>query len=364
MNKLSLTLLIIVAILFSMGLIMVFNTSSAEVLTSPLSNHFSLFKQACFAALSFFVGCFVYIFGYKNIIKSAPFFYVCFLVFLALVFVPGIGQRINGANRWLGFGMFSFQPSEFMKVLIPLFYLHRFVEKKEVFTLFEFLKIFALLLLPLILILMEPDNGSAAMILATFVVLFFLTKIKWTYWALPLGIIMIIGVAFAFQMPHVHDRIRVYLHPETDILGKGHQPYQAKIAAGSGGLFGRGIGESIQKFNYLPEARSDYIAAIYAEEFGYLGVLMMLILYMGLSCVGFLIAARASSKEGYYLASILTFVISIQAFLNLGVVSGLLPSKGTNLPFFSQGGSSLIANVMMIAILISISKGSLDEKHA
>jgi len=165
-------------------------------------------------------------------------------------------------------------------------------------------------------------------------------------------------------MSHVPDRIRVYLNPELDLQGKGHQPHQARIAAGSGGLLGKGIGESLQKMDYLPEARSDYIAAIYAEEFGFIGMLGLIMLYMTIGGIGFAIAAKAPRIEGFYLVSILTFLICFQAFLNLGVVSGLLPSKGTNLPFFSHGGSSLMVNFIAIGLILSVAKKIKIKRYA
>ena len=206
------------------------------------------------------------------------------------------------------------------------------------------------------LILIEPDNGTVAIILSSLLVLFLLTKIRLLYWGLPLLVLSVIGSIVAFQMPHVHDRIQIYLHPELDLQGKGHQPYQAKIAAGSGGVWGRGLGESLQKLNYLPHARSDYIAAIFAEEFGFIGILVLVVLYMAIGYLGFSIAMKSHNLAAFYTVSILTFLICFQAFLNLGVVSGLLPSKGVNLPFFSQGGSSLLANFMVVCIILNISK--------
>jgi len=170
------------------------------------------------------------------------------------------------------------------------------------------------------------------------------------------------GGAVAYNMPHVHNRIQVYLHPELDLRGKGHQPHQAKIAAGSGKLLGRGLGESLQKFNYLPEARSDYIAAIYAEEMGFIGVLALIALYITMTACGLYIAIQSKEKGAFLLAATLTFLISIQAFLNLGIVSGLLPSKGMTLPFFSQGGSSLMVNLVVFFILLDISRKQLCLK--
>jgi cell division protein FtsW len=177
---------------------------------------------------------------------------------------------------------------------------------------------------------------------------------------LPMILLMFVGAIAAYQLPYVRGRIEVYLHPELDLKGKGHQPHQAKIAAGSGGFLGRGPGASLQKLTYLPEAQNDYIAAIYAEEFGFAGILLLVLLYMLFSFGGFSIAMRSSTLAGAYIASAITFLIALQAFLNLGVVSGLLPSKGVNLPFFSQGGTSLIANIIGLAVLLNI--GSHEEK--
>ena len=148
------------------------------------------------------------------------------------------------------------------------------------------------------------------------------------------------------------------MHPELDLKGRGHQPYQAKIAAGSGRLLGKGPGNGLQKLSYLPEAQNDYIAAIYAEEFGFVGMMALITLYLILASIGFYIAFQCGDRGGYYLASCAAFLISLQAFLNLGVVSGLLPSTGLNLPLFSQGGSSLMANIAGLSLLFSVAKGT------
>jgi cell division protein FtsW len=263
---------------------------------------------------------------------------------------------INGAHRWIGLGGITFQPSECAKILIPLAFIRWVLLQKESISWKVFLKMLAPLSIPLGLILLEPDNGTTAVVLALLVILFILTRIRARYWALPLLILIGVGALVASRMPHVPDRIRVYLHPELDLRGKGHQPHQAKIAAGSGGLFGRGLGESLQKLNYLPEARSDYIAAIYAEEFGFIGIVGLIGLYLSFAYAGFLIAMRAEEPGGFLLASTLTFLIALQAFLNLGIVSGLLPSKGMTLPFFSAGGSSLIVNITALFLLLDISR--------
>ena len=343
--------------LFSIGILMVFDTTSAEVIDRSLdiSTHHALLKQLVYGCIGVMFGLFTFFYGYRKLLNLAPYLFYAFTVFLILVFVPGIGRALNGAHRWIYLGPFSFQPSEFMKVIIPLYFIHLYL-KEETMTWKRFYLIIARLAVPLFLILIEPDNGTVAIVMVTMMALFFLCRIKWVYWLLPVLFLMSLGVLAALQMPHVKHRIEVYLHPESDLLGKGHQPYQAKIAAGSGELFGRGVGESLQKLNYLPEARSDYIAAIYAEELGFVGVLFLVLVYLFMAYSGFHIAMKAQSKAGFYVASAITFLISVQAFLNLGVVSGLLPSKGTNLPFFSQGGSSLLANCIAMALIMSAHK--------
>lgn len=363
MTRSSFFLLISVIVLVVVGLSMVFNTSSAEVLDRALSKtlYHALLKQFLYAVLGAALAVGVWFMGYREILKLSGHFLIAGSVLLILVFIPGIGQNINGASRWLGIGSYSFQPSEFVKYLIPLYYIHATSKLSSSIDFKSLLLLLLKLAIPIGLILIEPDNGTVVIIFAGLVALFILTKVRWIYWGVPLLVLALLGGAVAFQMPHVHDRIQIYLHPELDLQGKGHQPYQAKIAAGSGGAFGRGLGESMQKLDYLPEAHSDYIAAIFAEEFGFVGMTLLIALYMAIGYFGFSIAAEARHLPAFYTASILTFLICFQAFLNLGVVSGLLPSKGTNLPFFSQGGSSLLANFMIICIILNIAH---EQKYA
>jgi cell division protein FtsW len=356
MNKRIIVLIACSLIIFSIGLLMVFNTTSAEVLNKSLdkSTTESLIKQLLYGIMGIGVGFIVYYFGYNSIIKHAQIFLIIGSILLVLVFVPYIGHSINGAKRWIGLFGFTVQPSEFMKYLIPIFFIHRALKYKTSLEFFNFLKALLFVAIPIALILLEPDTGTTIIIFFSLVVMFILTKVKLIYWALPFIFLVSIGSVTAYNMPHVPNRIKVYLNPELDLLGKGHQPHQAKIAVGSGGLTGRGLGESLQKLEYLPEARNDYIAAIYAEEMGFLGVCFLIFLYMLIAYSGFYIAFNAAKKEGFYLASILTFLITFQAFLNLGVVSNLLPPKGITLPFFSQGGTSLIVNIIAIFLLLSI----------
>ncbi len=364
MSRSQLALLLCVVLIFSMGLLMVFNTTAAEVLDRSLdrSTHHALFRQILYAAFGVAVASGFWFLGYQNVIKLSGPLLIFGSFLLLMVFVPKVGQEINGARRWIGFFGLSFQPSEFVKYLIPLYYIQVMTTREGPFQLRAFLKLLGLLAIPMGLILIEPDNGTTAIILVSLVGLFVLTRLRWVFWALPLAVFMAVGGLVAMQMPHVSDRIQIYLHPELDLQGKGHQPYQAKIAAGSGKLWGKGLAESLQKMDYLPEARSDYIAAIYAEEFGFIGMMVLIGLYMLLGFLGFYLASQAKDPEGFYLVAIFTFLICFQAFLNLGVVSGLLPSKGTNLPFFSQGGSSLIANCMAVSLMLNVGRKTCQSR--
>lgn len=356
MNKTSLILITCVSLLFSIGLLMVFNTTSAEVLDRSLdiSPHQGFLKQLFYAGIGTLLGLTAYLWNFKRMMKASPLlFWGCCLA-LALVIIPGVGTEINGAKRWLSLGQFSFQPSEFAKYIIPFYAIYWISTQKKEMNLWRFLQLISQLAVPILLIFLEPDNGTVLIVVATLVILFWLTKIPYHYWAIPLLSISLVGGVVAYNMSYVRARIRVYLHPELDLKGKGHQPHQSKIAAGSGGAFGRGLGESLQKLNYLPEARSDYIGAIFAEEFGFVGIMALICVYMAFATAGFFIAAFCADTRGFYFATVITFLIVFQAFLNLGVVSGLLPSKGTTLPFFSQGGSSLIANIAAIFVLLNI----------
>ncbi|NGX54626.1 MAG: Lipid II flippase FtsW [Chlamydiae bacterium] len=336
---------------------MVFNTSSAEILDRSLDRdiHSALYKQIAYGCVGFLIAILVWRVGYEDLLKlSLPLFCVGILL-LALVFVPGIGQVRNGAHRWIKIGTFTLQPSEFVKLLSLMVFVDAILKQKgKQISLFVFAKIGIILAVPVFLVLIEPDNGTAAVMGVSLLPLFFISNIPIKFWVLPVAILLVIGSFAAYNVPYVRGRLEVYLNPSLDLKGKGHQPHQAKIAAGSGKLFGRGPGGSYQKLTYLPEAQNDYIIAIFAEEFGYIGMIILIALYMCFAAAGFSIAMHCKSLEGRYLASGITFLISLQAFLNLGIVSGLLPSKGVNLPFFSQGGSSLIANIIGLTLLLNI----------
>ncbi|MBA3722749.1 MAG: putative lipid II flippase FtsW [Parachlamydiaceae bacterium] len=354
-----LILLFCVFSIFVMGLIMIFNTTSAEVLDHALSRstHQALYRQILYALMGLGMASLVWFVGYRRFLEWSPYLLAFFTFLLVLTLIPGVGREVNGSKRWIAFAGISLQPSEFVKYLAPAYFIHRILELNgQSLELRPFLKLIGLIAIPMFLILIEPNNGTAGVIGLTVLVACVITQVRFKYWGLPLAIMIVIGGISAYHLPYVTARIKVYMHPELDLKGKGHQPYQAKIAAGSGGLFGRGPGNSLQKLSYLPEAQNDYIAAIYAEEFGFVGMLVLISLYMIMGYVGFQIALFTPDPGGFYLATVITFLICFQSFMNLGVVSGLLPSTGLNLPFFSQGGTSLMVNVMGLGLLLNIAR--------
>lgn len=355
-------LLIVTLILFMIGVIMVFNASSADAIDKNQlgRSHYALIRQL----FNFVIGliiCFAFWkIGYRELIKMSPLLMVLLSLCLLLVFVPGVGRCVNGARRWIVIGNFVGQPSEFAKIVLPLFFIQKVVDQNCSSK--ELLKIFFVICIPIFLVLIEPSNGITAMLAATFLVLLFLSKVSYKWWLWPILAFSLMGGVAVIKVPYIQARIQSYLHPERDLLGKGHQPFQSKIATGSGGVFGKGLGASMQKLSYLPEAQNDYIAAIYAEELGYVGILILIVLYMILGFLGFSIALAALNPKGAILAATITFSTCLQAFLNLAVVSGLLPSTGLNLPFFSQGGSSLLANMVAMTILLHIDHEAEEQK--
>lgn len=350
-------LLACVLAIFSLGLVMVFDTSSAEVIdrSLPYSVHRAWQRQLVYLCISVFSGWIVYSIGWKEILKMSPLLLGIATVMLLLVLVPGVGVYRNGARRWLGIGQFTIQPSEFLKYLLPVTALHLLSVYPQCRQKFRtFLVLILTLMVPVAFVLLEPDNGSVLVILASLVPVFIAVRVPLRYWFVPLCLLLSIGGVVAWHMPYVQKRLFVYLHPESDLRGRGHQPYQAKIAAGSGCLWGKGPGAGLQKLTYLPEAQNDYIVAIYAEEFGFIGMVFLIVLYMGIFLIGHILAMRSPCTTSAALVMVIIVMVGMQAFLNLGVVSGLLPSKGVNLPFFSQGGSSLLANMLGIALILSV----------
>lgn len=291
---------------------------------------------------------------------SVPFFFLS-VIFLLLVFVPGIGSRIYGASRWMQLGPFSFQPSEMAKLSI-IIYLAAWLESrgtKKIKDAYEGLLPFAGILgLVGILIMNQPDTGTFGIIVLASLSIFFVSGANLRH----IGLLGLIGVLTLWILikiePYRFNRILTFLDPGSDPRGIGYQINQALLAIGSGGLFGVGLGHSRQKFNYLPEPVGDSIFAIIGEELGMLGAGFLVILFIMLALRGIKIAKNAPDVFGRLLAVGITMWIAFQAFINISANIALVPLTGVPMPFISYGGTSLVFLMSGVGILLNISKHS------
>ena len=348
-----------VLLIYVTGLLMIFDASSGEVVELALgkSQFVGFLRQLIWGIAGIVAAIAAYRIGWRAFFVRSRMIYIVLLVLLCCVFIPGIGVGANGARRWVGWHGFVIQPSEFVKIFLPAFFISYCGEHPLVYKKFsEFLKLLGLAGASILLIVVEPNNGTAGVVALVLGVLTIIVGIPTRFWALPLCLAAISLGLFAVSSEYVQRRLSTYLHPDSDIKGKGHQPYQAKIAAGSGGLFGRGPAKSMQKLSYLPEAQNDYIAAIFAEEFGFIGVVALIGTYLWFFRLLWELVRRTTVPEAFCWGMALLFLMVFQTFMNLGVVSGLLPSTGLNLPFFSQGGSSLVANCIGLGLLVNMAE--------
>jgi len=344
-------------LIYAIGIIMIFDASSGEIVdcARTKSQFSALYRQLTWGGCATIAFLSAWGLGWKRTMNISPFLYGMLIVALILVLIPHVGICANGSRRWLGWHGVYVQPSEFVKIILPAFFFHACSRYKKIFTHFRsFLILMAQVAASVLLIILEPNNGTAGVIILLIGVSTLLVGIPMRFWFIPLCIIMCGLVLFAANSNYVQKRIESYLNPELDIRGKGHQPYQAKIAAGSGGLFGKGPAKSIQKLSYLPEAQNDYIAAIFAEEYGFLGITCLIALYSWFFIELWKIVCVTEVYAAFGWGMTIYFLLFIQTFMNLGIVSGLLPSSGLNLPFLSQGGSSLVANAMGVGFIMSM----------
>ncbi len=292
-------------------------------------------------------------------LKKYSLFFLIFTIFLLfLLFLPGFGIETKGAARWIEISSFSFQPSELLKLTFIL-YLAAWLEsrKKSLSSFSEGLVPF-LVICSIIaaLLISQPDVGTLMVILVIGAIVYFVAGGKISHLALSAVVGLISLSVLIYSEQYRLQRWTAFLNPDLDPLGSGYQIKQALIAIGSGGLFGLGFGMSRQKYNYLPEAMGDSIFAITAEELGFLGVTVLIILFVALAFFGLRIAKRSSTTFGKLLAVGIVSWISIQAFVNIGAISGLMPLTGITLPFISYGGSSMLVLLTASGILYNISK--------
>lgn len=285
-------------------------------------------------------------------------FFVLNLVFLILVFIPGLGLNFQGASRWIRLGPFSFQPSEMLKLTMIL-YLAAWLESKREKgkDLFEgFLPFLAIVGTVGFLIIKQPDMGTLGSIVLISMAVYFMSGARWGHLGAMLGLGALTFLALVKFESYRMGRLLVFLHPELDPRGIGYQINQALLAIGSGGIFGLGLGHSRQKFNYLPEPVGDSIFAIIAEEIGLIGAAALVILFVIFAMRGLKIVKNAPDTFGKLVAVGITSWVIFQALMNIAAISGIVPLTGVTLPFISYGGTSLVFLMIGVGILLNISK--------
>ncbi len=353
------SLLVIVTFLVIIGFLAIFSATAPKCLREGVNLATFLIKQMIYAGVGFFAMGFFAHFDYKKLEKyNKNFLWVVIGLLLVLQFTP-LGVTINGAKRWINLGFMQLQPSELAKPLFCMLLATMFKDKIDLNT---FLKNMTSTVIPmlviLVLILKQPNLSMAVILTVTTLALYIAGRGPWLpIWigggVAGLGILtMLPKLLHGYQM----DRINVWLNPGSDALGKGYNIIQSLIAFATGGFSGSGYGGSIQKLAYLPECHTDFIFAILAEEFGFLGCLFVIGLFVAFVHRGLRVSKRCPDMYGKLLAIGITFIFGFQAFLNMSVASSLLPVTGVTLPFISYGGTSIIVSLAMVGVLLNISK--------
>lgn len=277
---------------------------------------------------------------------------------LVLVLIPGIGVYVNGSRRWLNAAGVSFQPSEMAKIASVLYLAStlsfRLKQVERLWT--GILPLLAVPAAMFLLILQQPNLSTAGSIMIVAVLMMLLAGARWKHLSLMGLAGLAVGFAYAWVEPYRRERLLSFRNPFAQMSDEGYQLSQSLIAIGSGGLFGRGLGQGRQKFSYLPYPESDFIFAIIGEDFGLFGCCVVILLFVAFAIAGMRIALNCQDRYGCLLAAGITAMISVQAFINIGVVVGILPTTGLPLPFFSAGGTSISLLMAAVGILFNISR--------
>jgi cell division protein FtsW len=318
--------------------------------------HF-LKKQILFVLLGLCIMVLLTKFPYQKMKKLAYPGIMLSLILLTLILVPHLGIKAGGARRWLNMGFFSFQVTEAVKVAMVLFLAHFFTNQaKYISDLKRGVLLPLFVTLPVIgLIVLEPDFGTAAIIAIILALMLYLAGSRIIHLLGLAACIAPVGVWLVLHNSYRMKRVTSFLDPWADPQCSGFQIIQSLLSFGSGGTFGVGIGDSMQKLFYLPEPHTDFILSIIAEEGGFIGVVIILALFVVFFIRGFFIAFKAPDSFGTLLAAGLTMIITMEAFINIAGVMGLIPLKGLALPFLSYGGTALIMSLVAVGILLNIS---------
>lgn len=360
----------IVMILLVMGIIMMFSASYALAISEGNPGTFYAIKQLKFAAVGLIAMWLLSKVDYhffQNRFISFFLFIVCLIMMVAILIKPlHIGVTLNGATRWIGIGGFQFQPSEVMKFSIVILFAMLIAQNYKRMKLLRIGVVPYMLILGIVaaLMMMQPHLSGTILICLIGLVMIFVGGAKMSHLlgvvclgALALVAVVIYKIEFE-GISYFTTRIDAWLDPKSDIKGGGWQTWQSLVAIGSGGFFGMGLGNSRQKFRYLPEAENDFVFAILCEELGFAGAVTVIALFALFVFRGFYIASKAPDKFGMLICVGFTVQVGLQAFLNIAVVSNFIPNTGISLPFFSYGGTSLMMLLAQMGIVLNVSRNA------
>ncbi len=352
-------LLIVVGALVAIGAIMVFSASSVVGITRYHDATHFLKRELVWIALGIGAAWLGAKFDYGKLRSMAPWLLGLAVLMLIAVLLPHVGAVAGGARRWFEFGPISFEPSEFAKLALVIFLAKVFSEREDGALSLSKAGFPAMLWVGVCfaLVVVEPDLGTATLFVMTAFVMLFVGGARWWHLGLEVAVAVPALLAFIYSTPYRRDRFTAFWNPWHDPRGAGYHILQSLSGLGSGGLFGVGLGQSRQKFGYLPEQYTDFIYSIVGEELGFIGAITVLALFLLLAYRGVRIAMKSEDRFGFYLAIGITSVVVLQALVNIGVVTASWPVTGVPLPFISYGGTSMVFSLFGVGLLLSISRG-------
>ena len=368
-NQFDFILCITVILLLASGIIMVLSASAPSALSTTGNSYTYVKKQLIFAIALIFVILFLSKVDYRFYKKYYWQIYFASWLILLLVVVPGLGWSVKGATRWIKIGGFQFQPSELTKIGLIIFFAGYLTDHKDELHNFKkgFFKPLCFLVPPIGILFFVQNHLSVSLVICIIVVaIMFMAGCRLKHFIIVgvVGISLLVGGFGFMQLSGAGednfrlDRISTYFDPWADAQGTGYQTVQSLYAIGSGGMFGLGLGNSKQKYLYIPEPHNDFIFSILAEELGFVGCLIVIILFAIFIWRGIVIAMRTDEMFGSLMAVGITTLIAIQAIINIAVVTGTVPTTGMALPFFSYGGTALMLLLANVGILLNISRSN------
>lgn len=348
--------LVLVIVLMGIGILMLFSASYATAYYENLPSTYYFMRQGIFAVAGLAIMFVVSFMDYRKFRKLSPLLMIIAIVLLVVVLLVGKGNY--GEKRWIDLGVFQFQPSEVAKLAVIFFFSSMISVNAEKMSTFKYGVLPFVIVLAVVggLMFLEPHLSGMILIFGVGAALMFIGGTHWAWFAGAIGAIGVGGAAAISFLDYARQRVATWLDPFLDPKGDGYQIIQSLYAIGSGGLLGLGFGNSRQKYLYLPEAHNDFIFAIVCEELGFIGAIIILVLFALLIMRGYWIALHARDKFGSLLAAGISTMVALQTVLNIGVVTGVLPVTGAALPFFSYGGTALLILLAEMGVVLSVSR--------